>query len=194
MRPRLIGRGNFALVSRKKSFMICFNEAPTYRSGKYALCIITTSTSKSFNEAPTYRSGKYAGSSARAGTSFASFNEAPTYRSGKLKVITLNFRPIPASMRPRLIGRGNHRGVPRFSSGGCASMRPRLIGRGNGSLRRCALRCSTSFNEAPTYRSGKYFAESNTQSCYDFASMRPRLIGRGNTSRPVSRAYLLRLQ
>src|ERR1017187_4088603 len=63
-----------------------------------------------------------------------------------------------ASMRPRLISRGNHFGGELHSSSIEASMRPRLISRGNGDSAGTAPAWLTSFNEATTDQSWKLSA------------------------------------
>ena len=60
-----------------------------------------------------------------------------------------------ASMRPRLIGRGNFRPERLHRLRRYASMRPRLIGRGNTAFPASEGCLGAGFNEAPTYRSGK---------------------------------------
>ena len=63
------------------------------------------------------------------------FNEAPADQPGKGGTFETRMGFLMASMRPRLISRGN-----KFAQNPCnfydwASMRPRLISRGNGALR-----------------------------------------------------------
>ena len=85
-----------------------------------------------------------------------------------------------ASMRPRLISRGNRLAEISTERQKIASMRPRLISRGNACLapsRRCWPWC---FNEAATDQSRKWSRSRGSPTATELASMRPRLISRGN--------------
>ena len=63
-----------------------------------------------FNEAPIHESGKYIVMAAQ-NVYYCRFNEAPIHESGKLVVGgTRVLGNVPASMRPRFMNRGSHRG------------------------------------------------------------------------------------
>ena len=114
----------------------------------------------------------------------------------------------PASMWPRLVGRGNRQGRPRRSREGRASMWPRLVGRGNAACGageeggKPGLQCgrgwlaaetqerfislfrSQSFNVAAAGWPRKLRHHGLVELLSTVASMWPRLVGRGNRPSP----------
>src|SRR5258708_7485535 len=84
-----------------------------------------------------------------------------------------------ASMRPRLISRGNGVEAEAPHPKLFASMRPRLISRGNRPVTGGGKGGGNGFNEAATDQSRKYRSGGSRPTSIP-ASMRPRLISRGN--------------
>ena len=83
MRPRLISRGNSPGDRAERHLQPGFNEAPADQPGKYPVFRIL--------RAPKFR-----------------FNEAPADQPGKWQIgVYLTFFVTLASIRPRLISRGN---------------------------------------------------------------------------------------
>ncbi len=130
MRPRLLGRGNLCGAMRPPPGRFRFNEAAAVR--------------------PRKRKARFPPADL-----IPSFNEAAAVRPRKLGNHLFPGFFFRASMRPRLLGRGNGKCDIHRRAVGRASMRPRLLGRGNG-------------------------AEARDIAARRRASMRPRLLGRGN--------------
>ena len=94
MRPRLISRGNWQVRGYRGLERLRFNEAPADQPGK-------------------------CGNPSRIIKAINSFNEAPADQPGKSRFRSKKHRTITASMRPRLISRGNlWRRIRRMSMGG----------------------------------------------------------------------------
>src|SRR5260370_32927782 len=106
MRPRLISRGNDLRTVFLNRAWARFNEAATDQSRKSHGVIASRSDQRCFNEAATDQSRKYHGRRAHA-VADSCFNEAATDQSRKWIFEGRRTRAWPASMRPRLISRGN---------------------------------------------------------------------------------------
>ena len=106
MRPRLISRGNPDHTQHRCASLACFNEAPADQPGK---CREITA----------------------ARHFIVSFNEAPADQPGKSDIASGLPRPREASMRTRLISRGNDSASRYGDRRETASMRPRRFSRGN---------------------------------------------------------------
>src|SRR5216684_3569587 len=84
----------------------CFNEAATDQSRKYSLTCRPLPEQQSFNEAATDQSRKCPQAQQNK-ANIVCFNEAATDQSRKLECSSHSGCLIFASMRPRLISRGN---------------------------------------------------------------------------------------